>query len=577
MIYRSLFSDYNKTLWATISLAFVYCLILSFQGFDLCDEGFSLTAYQQIFNCPRSIELQFVYYFGILLGGIWNVLFGFGGILSFRILGVITIALTIYFTALSLRDFVKPVVIPIATFLVLFMNNFGMMVFFHNYLTALLVSISVYYLLKGLNSKNFTALFLGAFFCGVNIFSRTPNITMLALGLLLIVDYGYEKDIKVLFKNILYCVLGLISGIGIVLIIMLTLGHFGIFMDNVFDVIIDVGTKSNSTHNFRTLLNTYIGNYEQIFRSLCIFVFAVMFFAFAYDFHKTKWTKLLLLFFYSFIIIAFSLFAFNNEKYYALILFPLVISCYQDRKNKSIIFLNVAALITMFFLPFGSDNGVLNMGYFSVWIASFVSVFHVCRFVDYNRKKQTYSYQVFLTLFYALFIFYGLYVTSRNAYNDRGSRWEKLYKANNPKFTVYASQSKTNVIDDLLTELNKYVKKDDYLICFESLPMIHYLTETRPYLGTSWLWGMGPDKFREQLEIAKSATLLPVVLKQKCQPIGGYWTVPARTDDVSDAAKRTYAYFYDQSFIDYFEKFLTENNYQVVWENELFEIYVVSR
>jgi hypothetical protein len=358
---------------------------------------------------------------------------------------------------------------------------------------------------------------------------------------------------------------------------MLVLGHLGIFTDNVFDTIISVGTKSDSSHSMGSLMSTYIGNYEHIFISLCIFVFAVVFFAFTYDFHKTKWTKFILLSLFGFIMITFSLFAFNNEKYYALILFPLIISCYKDRENKSIIFLNIASLITMFFLPLGSDVGVLNMGYFCVWTATFVSVFHVYRFINYNREKKKYSYSILLALVYGLYTVYGLFVTSRNAYYDRGPRWEKMYRANNPRFTVLASQSKAQAIEDLLTELNKYVKADDYLFCFESLPMIHYLTETRPYLGCSWVFLIGYDDFKARIDELVATTPLPVVLRQKCQPIGGYWTVPASTDDTSDGAKKAYAYLYNKNRIDYFEKFIEKNKYQVVWENELFEIYTVSK
>ena len=64
----------------------LYGLLVGFQGFDLCDEGWTMTAYQQIFICPQSVEYNFLYYVTLLVGGLWEKLFGWGGYLSFRLL-----------------------------------------------------------------------------------------------------------------------------------------------------------------------------------------------------------------------------------------------------------------------------------------------------------------------------------------------------------------------------------------------------------------------------------------------------------------------------------------------------------
>ena len=57
----------------------LYGLLVGFQGFDLCDEGWTMTAYQQIFICPQSVEYNFLYYVTLLVGGLsFN---GFGDIM----------------------------------------------------------------------------------------------------------------------------------------------------------------------------------------------------------------------------------------------------------------------------------------------------------------------------------------------------------------------------------------------------------------------------------------------------------------------------------------------------------------
>ena len=560
--------DYKKVMVLTLLLTFIYQLILSFQGFDLCDEGDALTFYQQIFKCPSSIEFQFPRYLGGVVGGVWNIVFGFGGIFSFRILTILVLLLTIYFTSESLKKIIHPLMIPVATSLVLLMNNYGIMVFFHDHLTALLAAIAVYFLLKGLNQNRPEYLFTAAMFCGANIFARIPNITLLALGLLLFIDYSYNKNKQWLGRNILASIAGLAAGTGIVILLMFLLGHTQLFFQTVFSNLLSNGTSGNGPHNFKGLINVYLINYHQIFIYLSVFVFALTFFPLIYRFYKYKWQKTNVVVLYSFIIIAFSLFAFNCEKYYAIILFPLIISCYADRRNKAIILLNAASLIVMFFMPLGSDVGVLNMGYYSVWLPTFAAVVHVYRFIQYRIQKNDKSYRVFFIVFYVLFCVYGLYVVSRNAYYDRGARWEKLYRADNDKFTVFTSKEKAQAMDILLSQLGKYVHKGDYLFCFESLPMIHYLTETKPYIGNPWVWGYDADNFIRHLKKSVDTIPLPVVLRQKCQPMAeGYWTVPYISPPGTPLAT-------NEIKLAFFEKFLDGNGYTIAWENDLFQIYI---
>ncbi|MDR3340250.1 MAG: glycosyltransferase family 39 protein [Candidatus Symbiothrix sp.] len=558
----------------TLVLGFIYETILSLQGFDLCDEGSALTVYQQIFTCPSSVEYQFLYYLGGIIGGVWNILFGFGGILSFRIFTVIVLVPTIYFTWLTVKDYIAPVVIPIAVFLVLLMSNFGIMVFFHDYLTALLVAVSAYYILKGLHAGSYLSLFWGALFCGVNIFTRIPNMSMLALAILLFIDFYYERNSQRFWKSILYSAAGLLAGISLVLLLMLILGHLDIFAQSVSGNLFSKGSHADSPHNFSKLLTVYAHNYMYIVLYMLVFVGSVFLFSRVYKRFNSKWIRAAAIICFSGVAITISLFAFNNEKYYALILFPLLASCYIDRKNKSIILLNVASLIIMVCLPLGSDVGVLNMGYFCVWLASFMSVHHIYRLIQYEVRRKNYAYLVLFSVFYFLYVTYGLYVVSRNAYYDRGSRLEKRFKAKNDKFTVFTAEEKVKEMDILLSELGKYVKKGDYLFCFESLPMIHYLTETKPYMGNPWTWVYDPEAFRKHLDKSVAEIPLPVVVRQKCQPIGGYWTTNF-THHRTDIDKKAYDYFYKTGSIDYFEKFLEDNRYLITWENDLFVIYTL--
>ena len=127
-----------------------------------------------------------------------------------------------------------------------------------------------------------------------------------------------------------------------------------------------------------------------------------------------------------------------------------------------------------------------------------------------------------------------------------------------------------NIINELFDVLNKYVEIGDTMLCFESLPMIHYLTQTIPFAGNLWVWAYSPNNFKMNLlKSEKSAVKLPVVLRQKCQPIGGRWTYyDIRYNDTIS----TDSYLYQKNRIIVLNEFLIRNKYQIAWENDLFQI-----
>ncbi len=70
--------------------------------------------------------------------------------------------------------------------------------------------------------------------------------------------------------------------------------------------------------------------------------------------------------------------------------------------------------------------------------------------------------------------------------------------------------------NEMLNEIQKYVESGDTLLAFIELPMVHYLTNTRPYLSTSWPKLLYSDNlFKEQLYCSAERKTLPVVIRQK--------------------------------------------------------------
>lgn len=251
----------------------LYGLLVGFQGFDLCDEGWTMTAYQQIFICPQSVEYNFLYYVTLLVGGLWEKLFGWGGYLSFRLLTVLVILCIFYFInrILSNISSVKWIVV-LGFLLVLFQQDFGILAFHHNYLSALFASMIACFLYESLNTNSYKKLFIASVLIGINIFVRIPNITLIGLlPILFIVDFYYKRSYLSLFKQIRVSFIGLLSGVIIVLAVMLVFRHFDIFVSSLKNNLFSAASSSTSTHNLSSMFYTYIDNYYQIGKILIIY------------------------------------------------------------------------------------------------------------------------------------------------------------------------------------------------------------------------------------------------------------------------------------------------------------------
>ena len=87
------------------SIALFYT-VLGIQGFDMCDEGWVLSGFQQMFNDPESVQYLFLYYLSEYVGGLWYMLWGGCGIFGFRLLAMLVITATAYIVYRMMRNYV---------------------------------------------------------------------------------------------------------------------------------------------------------------------------------------------------------------------------------------------------------------------------------------------------------------------------------------------------------------------------------------------------------------------------------------------------------------------------------------
>jgi hypothetical protein len=173
-------------------------------------------------------------------------------------------------------------------------------------------------------------------------------------------------------------------------------------------------------------------------------------------------------------------------------------------------------------------------------------------------------------LFVVSFLAIKSYRIFNEAYFDKGSRLKKVYKIDNELArNIYTTKERAEVINEVLSQLNKHVKENDYLLAYDNVPMLNFLTKTRPYMGISWVWVYDSVTFKNKLNQAESEIKeLPIVVQQKFQTIVNF---SKPVSDYMDENKQE-GYIYKQGRVKAMNSFLKRNNYKVIWSNSYFNI-----
>lgn len=551
------------------SLIALYYLLIGLQGFDMCDEGWVLTGYQQFFNDPESVEYLFLYYLSLLVGGIWYKLFGFWGIYGFRILSAITISTGFIVTYFILKRIIGKTEFLIGILLIIFTQTGGITGFHYNHFTMLLSCLSAYFFYNALCKHSRKQILFSGFFVGIAVFARIPNITLLALVITLI-PFARNFGIKNALRYLIAFLLGTISGLVIVVGVMTILGHVPIFIDNISSGF-SATNNEESTHNIVRMIHIYMLNYYDILK-LIVLLFLPGIILLILNNVASHSTIVKIIFF------IISIF------YFALIIFTvckanrtfltfsfctgfLLYGIYQYFENDHYTYLILISFIIMNFLPIGSDAGIICLGTNCMIIAVPMSV-HIAN--NLIKRLKICSITIAYILYIILIILSGLYLNWTQCFHDYGWRSEKIYKINSPLATTFTTYQNKVVADELLIELQKYIKKGDYALFFQSLPALHFLTETKPYVGNPWPWSYDPANFDIQLNKARTKyNKLPIIIREKS--IIPTWQTPYK-DWNNETAVQSYAH--KNGRIKSINQFIKKNSYKVVWENNLFQILV---
>lgn len=585
-------------------LIFLYQFIFIFQGLELTDIGFHSTFYQQIFNDPESVQYGFPFWFSGILGGTWYHFFPELGLLGIRLAGVITTTLIVILTFNFLKKYLNQAYLKLGLFLVVLILGNEHQEFYYNNTSPLLYVIAAIFLFTGLKENNLIKLFICGVVLTLNVFARFPSILGLALALVIFYNgYINRVTLKIQLKQLLSLVFGVVSSAISVFLIMKAVGHLDLYINSIKLLGRMTKTNEKSGYDSTLLVKIYTTTYFQCLVAGIVAGFTVIAVNYLINlFYKNitrpRWLPGLLAFgIISLIIIPLVI---KGRMFTLLYLYTGVcmltaFAILTAKKDNNIKILTVISALLAFTFPLGSSQGVLTAGFFSFWLLLPIVIDYLFSiekvqitlstlrgksdssiFSDIGVKQLNLAkLLIVLTLSYTLMIRNSKYPPL----DASSKRIDMRYSVHN-KFVkgIYTSKERAGVIDEVLTEISKYVRPNDYLLCYSYIPMIHFMTHTRPYMGNPYT-GMFPGKvFEEQLSKSlENKKILPVIVIQKTNPYLIEW--PGKTPAVEkDESLKNYGgpfnTFFDPVRDKYLDEFIKTNNYTEVFSNNIFSVFI---
>lgn len=536
-------------------------LAVALFGVDLCDSGYYLTFFDNIFSAPQAVEYNFMYYLSGVAGGALQALLPEQGRWLFmRMAGVMCNVGAMAALACALRRVVPATAVILGMLMVVASLVQFPYTFNNDLMSALLWVASLALTFKGLTGGRWWHLLLAGVIVGLNIFTRIPNV--LAIGLAAMPFVAHYYNMRTWSDSWRQCgamLAGMVAGAFAVIALMTALGHWDVFVMNMTDLIgVATGRSGTASHNAGGLIREMLGFYGQCLlvglKSLVLWL--------AYWLTRRYVPNAIIRSALYLAITALLVYFMSHQSH---IMHPLWVMCVAGLAwviGKGG-FRAVAAWLGLYMLlvfPLGSD-GATNNGAIIAWMAAPLAT------LLWQRRHNV----VFLLAFIAVGLFQTLTV---GTYFDGGPLWHKTAAiSDNRASGILTTPQRAQIINETLSGLKPFLHEGDTLLCYGSIPMMNHLTRTVPAIGCSW-----PELLSAQALNARFGAAghnRPAVLRQKFNNLGPYWSDP--TDDYLTSYTMTDDKFLQQDKMDILNRWMAQGQYRIVWQNRWFALYVSDK
>ncbi|MDR1817985.1 MAG: hypothetical protein LBR07_07455 [Puniceicoccales bacterium] len=556
-------------------------MVWIFFGLEPADTGWHLSFYQQFFSHPEAHEFDFLYWLSGLVGSVWMHVFPEGGLLWVRVLGLLFETATAALVFLCLRRVFSPETALLSVALVVFSHAGLPAHFFYNPFSVFLLLLGVFLLLKGLRETRLLPVFFAGFVLSASIFARVPNLLGLSLAALIVLNYllcrQEDGALRQLARQGAAFTGGAICGLLAPLLLVFTLGQ-GDVLRNALEILFAKGADGADAHGIANMLSYAFHNYLKVFQNgvpwsipltLVLTVFALS----RITARPVRAAVLLA----AFLVLAFLLnYQFWTARFFAFYFIAIVtggafLLTKIARVQREKTLLCAAGLLLLVLFPFGSDCYIYSAGMYAVWLAFPFSCALLVETVLSRTADRTNVLPV-LCVAFAAFFAVASHQAACNPFFAPGRITERTAQIKNSTLLrgVFVKPATAENLDSLLSELKKHVAAGDALLCYESIPLVHYLTDTRPYARTSWPLFYPASLFAKKLsEAEQREPERPFVVISKQSRGAGRFDLQR---NYLDETKLDYPLF-SRERLRVLKDFLRRNEYRPVFENDYFALW----
>ncbi|MBP7557261.1 MAG: glycosyltransferase family 39 protein, partial [Chitinophagaceae bacterium] len=487
---------------------------MTFQGLDLSDEGFNAVFYRNIYSNPESVQYSFMFWLTGVVGGAFDYLFPSLGLLGLRILGAITLTCTCLLSYRLLRPYLNKGALRLGLLFTLLVISNNIRIFHYNYLCMLLYMLCALFLLRGLTRNKPWLIFLAGVMVALETLARIPSIVNLGLALA-IFYYGilYNYSFARQFRLALIYGAGFIGGLAAMIVFMKITNQYDNYIGAV-KLVMEMGSGGASSHyGLSKLLKQFFVLYGSSVKHGLLIVLPVISAAMICNLvtYRPAYRKPLIQLLTLGIIAAFVWLIWTDTINHLMMVFLLTdlatlgaLCIFVSEKNKELKVLALMGVYIILTYPLGSSDGIYTVGLYTLWIGVPIAVDYFNKWLrldsQWNIQSRSENMRFSLLLkpeqlrtigqVGTLLIFLALL---RQAYYypffDWNDRVRMTAQVNNTYTRgVFTTKERATAINELLAESGKYIHPGDAVLIYHSVPLLHYMTNTRPYLRNAMPW-----------------------------------------------------------------------------------------
>ena len=579
-------------------------VLLTFQGFDLSDEGFLAILYRQVFHDPESVSYNFLFWLTGIIGGTWEHFLPGLGIWGLRLFGALVNTATLIAAYQLLRPYISKSSLRLSLFLVITCLNNDIKIVNYNTLSSLNFVLIASLVHGGLVKGRGISLFLAGMLLTANVFIRIPNILQFGICAI-ILGYGWitTGQFNRAIKQIAILLAGGITAFLLLYLVMKQIGHWPIFTDSI-SYLTKMSDESNLEQNeigkygvFYMINEFRIGITKPLVFAISLLgVFGLIQWI-NNVMHRRQYqiasvadvlTNALPVL-VAIILARLDLATFEHLFMLTGIAMLFFVPKLLSKKAASEKLLAWIGIYFMLTYPLGSASGIYTAGRFALWIALpfaldyFIELRSFMVNFRWRHRKETPTISLsidepFLDRLRSgvlvLLVVVGIYNLYNYPFFDWNNRARMTASIDNPHLKgIFTTPERAELLNEVFGEVSRRTRKNDYIFAYAHISAIYYCTDTRPFIRNPLPGVYKSAIFREDLyNSLKKRQFYPLVVRQTMPTTGPASGWPAKNVANSYAALEEH-----KGINGVMDRFISENNYQVVWSNPYFEILETTK